>query len=108
MELILPYGRADVANETTIWEVEPVEQWRDGVRQVLAYSAQSQLDPALGLFGPAKNKNVLELYLKLRDGHPPIQLWWFRGKTWHHLTGRADCTEVHEYDPPPLNEPDEL
>ena len=36
-EAQLPYGRADVLTKDTVFEVEPAENWRHGVRQVLAY-----------------------------------------------------------------------
>ena len=39
-EAQLPYGRADVLTKDTVFEVEPAENWRHGVRQVLAYAAQ--------------------------------------------------------------------
>lgn len=35
-EAPLPFGSADVMTATTVYEVEPVIHWRDGVRQVLA------------------------------------------------------------------------
>jgi hypothetical protein len=46
-EAQLPYGRADVLTKDTVFEVEPAENWRHGVRQVLAYAAQVGLPPAV-------------------------------------------------------------
>src|SRR5487761_1268337 len=51
-EAVLPYGRADVLTASAVFEVEPVKNWRHGVRQALAYSAQTNLPPAVALFGP--------------------------------------------------------
>ena len=99
IELVLPYGRAEVATSTTVWEVERVSNWRDGVRQVLAYSVQSQLSPALGLFGVAPRAHVLDVYLRLRDGSPPIALWWYKHGRWVQITSRRACTEVRQFSP---------
>ena len=42
-EAALPYGRPDVLTASAVFEVEPARQWRHGVRQVLAYPAQTGL-----------------------------------------------------------------
>ena len=78
-EAVLPYGRADVLTVDTVFEVEPAGAWRHAVRQALAYSAQCGLPPAIALFGEAHRDDVLKIYLKLRDGQPPIILWWYSG-----------------------------
>jgi hypothetical protein len=91
-EACLPYGRADVMTATRVFEVEPAAQWRHGVRQVLAYSMQCGLPPALALFGETHHDRVLSLYLKLRDGHPAVELWWYSYSSWHRITSRAECT----------------
>jgi hypothetical protein len=93
-ELVLPYGRADVATASQIFEVESYTKWRFGMRQVLAYAAQTGLTPCLALFGPAHSKDVLRLYLKLRDGHPPVELWWHRYDKWQHISRRLDCRTI--------------
>ena len=75
-EAVLPYGRADVMTAKTVFEVEAAQSWRAGMRQVLAYSVQSGLQPALALFGQAHRDAVLKMYLRLRDGR-------------RHTTGRG-------------------
>src|SRR6266702_2663174 len=90
-EAVLPYGRADVATETHVFEVERAEAWRDAVRQVLAYSAQCGLVPAIALFGATPHDVVLGRFLRLRDGRPPIALWWHNGWSWEFVRSRRDC-----------------
>lgn len=87
-EVSLPYGSADVMTERMVFEVEALSSWRHGVRQVLGYSAQTGLPPALALFGAAHRDDVLKLYLKLRDGTPRIVLWWHTGQVWHEIRSR--------------------
>lgn len=98
-EVTLPYGRADVATATTVFEVEGKENWRTGVRQVLAYAAQSEVSPALALFGAAAPSEVLDLYLQLRDGTPVIALWWFSHGRWREITARSQCFRMWNPDP---------
>jgi hypothetical protein len=95
-EAVLPYGRADVMSQTTVFEVEPAANFRFGIRQVLAYSAQCGLPPALALFGDAHHTAVLKMYLKLRDGHPPIELWWHSDSTWWPVTSRRACRNMRD------------
>jgi hypothetical protein len=93
-EALLPYGRADVLTATAVFEVEAARKWRAGMRQVLAYSAQTGLPPALALFGNAHRDDVLKRYLTLRDGRPPVQLWWHGGYRWHHIASRRVCRNM--------------
>lgn len=90
-EAVLPYGRADVMTAATVFEVEPARAWRHGVRQVLAYSAQCGLPPAVALFGEMHRDKVLKIYLKLRDGRPPVELWWHSHAGWEHISSRVAC-----------------
>lgn len=90
-EASLDYGRADVMTGQAVFEVESATKWRHGVRQVLAYSAACGLPPSLALFGEAKNEEVLRIYLKLRDGQPKIDLWWFGSGAWLPITARTHC-----------------
>jgi hypothetical protein len=93
-EARLPYGRADVMTAQAVFEVEPHRSWRHGARQVLAYSAQCGLPPALALFGIIRRDDLLRLYLKLGDREPPMQLWWWDGHRWDHITSRARCVTM--------------
>lgn len=86
-EVVVPLGRADVANASHIYEVEPVGSWRSGARQVLAYAWQTGLTPALALFGPAEYERI---YLFLRDRLPGIDLWVWRDG-WERTTSRASA-----------------
>lgn len=89
-EVVLPVGRADVATNETVFEVEPASQWRIGARQALSYAGQSGLAPALALFGPA---DYLPIYLFIRNRLPGMTLWIFRNQ-WQRTTSRADAKRV--------------
>jgi hypothetical protein len=89
LEAGLPYGRADVLTSAAVFEVESYPTWRTGVRQVLAYAAQTGLSPQLALFGAARGDEVLSLYLQLRDGSPAIALWWYSHGRWQQLSRRS-------------------
>lgn len=93
-EAVLPYGRPDVLTADAVFEVEPATNWRGGVRQVLAYAAQTGLPPHVALFGEAHSTHVVKLYLKLRDGRPPITLWWYSGLKWTKINSRRRCTNM--------------
>jgi hypothetical protein len=98
-EATLPYGRADVLTERIVFEVEPWRQWRHGVRQVLAYSVQTGLPPALALFGTIHRDDLLKLYLKLRGdicrgNAGAVGLWWWAGDFWQHISSRARCRNM--------------
>jgi hypothetical protein len=79
-EVTLLVGRADVANTTTVFEVEPSQSWRHGARQVLGYAAQTGLSPALALFGPPPGgeRDFLRVYVFVRDRlRMPLWLWQY-------------------------------
>lgn len=86
-EAVLPVGRADVATESAIFEVEPARQWRTAVRQVLGYAGQTGLAPAIALFGP---EDYLAIYLFVRDRLPGLGLWVYRYR-WEQVTSRKDA-----------------
>lgn len=93
-EACLPYGRADVMTAAAVFEVETAAKWRTGVRQVLAYSAQCGLPPALALFGQIHYADLAKLYIKLRDGRPPVSLWWWSGHSWNQISSRRACRSM--------------
>jgi hypothetical protein len=93
-EAVLPYGRADVLTASAVYEVEPYRTWRHGARQVLAYSAQCGLPPALALFGAIRRDEMLRFYLKFREREPVIRLWWWTGYGWKRITARVHCTAM--------------
>lgn len=84
-EVALPFGFADVACETTVFEVEPVKSWRQGARQALAYAGQTGLDPALALFGDA---DYLKIYDYVRKRLPSLTLWRWNYGAWEWLSSR--------------------
>jgi hypothetical protein len=98
-EVVLPVGRADVANNTTIFEVEPSRSWRTGLRQALSYAGQTGQRPALAIFGPA---DYLSIFLFIRDRIPGTGFWAYRGH-WTEITSRRIASLVHrpEFDVPP-------
>jgi hypothetical protein len=99
-EAVLPYGRADVLTKSAVFEVETYRGWRNGARQVLAYSSQCGLPPALALFGRIHRDDLVKLYVKLRDGRPPVQLWWWTGGSWTAITSRRACCNMPAWPAP--------
>lgn len=98
-EATLPYGRPDVLTATAVFEVEPAKNWRHGISQVLSYSAQVGLPPAIALFGAIHHDALLKLYLKIRDGmgrsnYGAIALWWWAGTAWTPISSRARCRNM--------------
>jgi hypothetical protein len=98
-EANLPYGRPDVLTATAVFEVEPAKNWLHGVSQVLSYSAQSGLPPAIALFGAIHHDALQKLYLKIRDGmgranYGAIALWWWAGAAWTPISSRARCRNM--------------
>ncbi|MFG3639121.1 hypothetical protein ACGF3C_02455 [Micromonospora sp. NPDC047762] len=92
-EVCLPVGRADVATNRVVFEVEPAKQWRTAARQALGYAGQTGLTPAIALFGPA---DYLRIYLFVRDRLPGLQMWVHRFE-WEHTTSRQAA--VRKYNP---------
>ena len=95
----LPYGRPDVLTATAVFEVEPAKNLRHGARQVLGYSAQASLPPAIALFGAIHHDALLKLYLKIRDGMGranagAVALWWWAGVAWTPISSRARCRNM--------------
>ena len=98
-EANLPYGRPDVLTATAVFEVEAAKNWRHGVSQVLSYSAQSGLPPAIALFGAIHHDALLKLYLKIRDclgraNYGAIALWWWAGVGWTPISSRSRCRNM--------------
>jgi hypothetical protein len=92
-ELILPFGRADVVTAGTVYEVEPVIHWRDGVRQVLSYAAQCSRRPALALYG--KPTIAVRVWTELeRIPGPGVELWWLVGSTFASIPSEERAAEV--------------
>ena len=91
-EVKLAAGRADAANATHVWEVEPVKSWRHGAQQAYAYSAMSGLSPALALFG---NADYLSIYLEVRDKMCGLQLWVWRQGRFELTTSRVSAKIVY-------------
>jgi hypothetical protein len=86
-EVVLPAGRADVATNADVWEVEPVASWRHGAQQAFAYAGMTGLKPALALFGLA---DYLPIFTKVRDRMPGLTLWRWRGE-WVRVTSRTEA-----------------
>ncbi len=99
-EVNLPLGFADVATSRAVFEVEPRHSWREGARQVLAYSAQCGLPPALALFRAIPAAGMLAIFTELRamDLHglhaDLIDLWWWTGQAWLQITGPELCADM--------------
>jgi len=75
IEVVLPFGRADVMTDTMVWEVEPASRYPAGVRQALHYGGQTGLTAALATYGP--NKLVTKVFDHLAKlPAPGVELWW--------------------------------
>jgi hypothetical protein len=89
-----------VLTKDTVFEVEPAENWRHGVRQVLAYAVQVGLPPAVALFGTVAAERMLAFYEQLSGGQwatrpsVPVALWWWDERTWQPITGRGKCLDM--------------
>lgn len=93
IEAELPFGRADVLTDGSVFEVEPAFHWRIGVRQVLAYAAQASRQPALALYGkPAMASAVLGHLGQLPP--PGVDLWWFTGDGFARIATEEDAAAV--------------
>ncbi len=88
IEVSLPIGRADVATETDVFEVEPFRSWGAGIQQVLSYAAQTGMRPNIALFGDSSKDDRLRIFKKLRDklGYTatgfPCRLWIHQPSGW--------------------------
>lgn len=78
---------------TTVYEVEPVIHWRDGVRQVLAYAAQCSRQPALALYGkPSIAVKIWEALQELPS--PGVEMWWHAGGAFIQIAGTAQAAAL--------------
>jgi hypothetical protein len=99
-EAVLPLGFADVATSQAVFEVEPRHSWREGARQVLAYSAQCGLPPALALFRAISREEMLAIFTELRAVDLPglhagsIALWWWTGQAWQQISSPELCADM--------------
>jgi hypothetical protein len=93
-EACLPCGRPDVLTSRAVFEVELYKSWRHGARQVLAYSAQCGLPPALALFGLIHRDDLFRFWRKLQDRDPAIGLSWWTGRRRDQITSRARCVTM--------------
>ena len=99
-EVCLPLRFADVATSRAVFEVEPRHSWREGARQVLAYSAQCGLPPALAIFRAIPAADMLAIFTELRaiDLHGLhanfITLWWWTGQAWQQITSPESCADM--------------
>lgn len=99
-EADVPLGFADMATRKAVFEVEPRHSWQDGARQVLAYSAQCGLPPALALFRAIPAAEMLTVLTELRAMDLPglhadfIDLLWWTGQAWQQITSPELCADM--------------
>jgi hypothetical protein len=77
-EVTLPFGRADVMTDTTVYEVEPVTRWKEGVAQALQYAAQVPQGGAIALYGHGVPLARVHARLATLPA-PGLELWWLAG-----------------------------
>lgn len=87
-EVRLPAGRADVATSSHVFEVEPMHQWRTGVRQAYGYAAMSGLKPGLALFGRGGLRGI---YREMQQTMPGAELlaWDDVAEAWHRCDSES-------------------
>lgn len=78
-EVTLPFGRADVLTDTTVYEVEPAQRWREGVAQALQYAAQVPQQGAVALYGDETPRAKVRTALAALPP-PGLELWWLSGE----------------------------
>ena len=94
-------GFADVVTRERAFEVETYQYWRDGVRQAMQYAVQFNLVPALALFRVIRQQKMLDIYNEVREIELPglragssVELWWWAGSRWEHITSPAQCSDM--------------
>jgi hypothetical protein len=101
VEVRLPFGRADVLTDTTVYEVEPTRRWRLGAAQALQYAAQIPQRGALALYG--NPEALADAYSELEALPPPrIELWWLDGERFVRVDSLGQACS---YVPTPVPEP---
>lgn len=78
-EAVLPFGRADVLTDTTVYEVEPAKRWREGVAQALQYAAQVPQRGAVAFYGDGVPRAKVQVELAKLPA-PGLELWWLEGE----------------------------
>lgn len=81
-----PFGRADVATERDVWEVEPLSSWKHGMRQVAAYVRGSGCRGNLALIGDAFPPLQNIIFHECQNAG--FRLWW-----WNSVAHRFDEME---------------
>jgi hypothetical protein len=77
-EVTLPFGRADVVTDTTVYEVEPAARWTAGIAQALQYAAQVPQRGAIALYGDEVPLAKVRARLASLPA-PGLELWWLAG-----------------------------
>lgn len=90
----LPFGRADVATDTDVFEVEPATRWRKGAQQAVFYGAVSGLRPNLAVFDdmPVSPELATAIFdaITTSDALLGLRLWARDGSTWALVTSSPD------------------
>src|SRR5262249_39826420 len=58
VEVGLLCGRADILNHQSVWEVEPLCTWREGLQQALAFAYETGLRATLALHEPPEWRDL--------------------------------------------------
>jgi hypothetical protein len=77
IEVTLPFGRADVMTDTTVYEVEPAARWTDGIAKALQYAAQVPQRGAIALYGDGPPLAKVRAKLASLPA-PGLELWWLK------------------------------
>lgn len=86
IEVTLPFGRADIATPTDVFEVEPAAHWGKGVQQALAYAAQCELRPNIALFGSTTSDARRRMRWRLGELPAPGCVLWLHGQAgWERI-----------------------
>jgi DNA-binding CsgD family transcriptional regulator len=77
VELLMPFGRADVATQTDVFEVEPADRWSTGLQQAAAYGVLSGRRPNLAIYAETiiPVEKAVRIFEAMADLPTPIGLW---------------------------------
>lgn len=107
IEVTLPLGRVDVMTDRHLVEVEPVERWREGARQALAYGQMQRRGSfgrlprraALAVYGQIPKDDAWTIYRIVSQQVADLDLFMMAGNKWEEITKWPTKSYVAEWLP---------
>lgn len=93
-EVQMAIGRADVMTPEMVFEVKALAEWKRGVMQVLAYSAESGLPPSIAVFDGGADAPSEEAWRVCKA--VGVSIWWHGPKGWrrHYKNPKSEATAL--------------